>query len=83
MFGDPITNPKGWEILSLDNIITQINNGYNPSKKDFGTGIPFVTVNNLYDGLSIDYDSLDKVNFLSMLYVSTIGHLAVQNVTAL
>lgn len=61
MFGDPITNPKGWEILSLDNIITQINNGYNPSKKDFGTGIPFVTVNNLYDGLSIDYDSLDKV----------------------
>ena len=61
MFGDPITNPKGWEILSLYNIITQINNGYNPPKKDFGTGIPFVTVNNLYDGLSIDYDSLDKV----------------------
>lgn len=61
MFGDPITNPKGWEILSLDNIITQINNGYNPPKKDFGTGIPFVTVNNLYNGLSIDYDSLDKV----------------------
>lgn len=61
MFGDPITNPKGWEILSLDNIITQINNGYNPPKKDFGTGIPFVTVNNLYNGLNIDYDSLDKV----------------------
>ena len=49
MFGDPITNPKGWEILSLDNIITQITNAFkkNSSIDAVYGDIHFVNPNDL------------------------------------
>ena len=45
MFGDPVTNPKGWEVKPLGELF-QISTGKTPSTKDsenFNGNIPFVT----------------------------------------
>jgi type I restriction enzyme S subunit len=45
MFGDPVTNPKGWEVKPLGDLF-QISTGKTPSTKDsenFNGNIPFVT----------------------------------------
>jgi type I restriction enzyme S subunit len=65
MFGDPVTNPKGWEVAELGKVAKFINGdrGHNyPSKKDFvNEGIPFINAGHLSDG---------KVNFTNMNYIS-------------
>lgn len=55
MFGDPVTNPKGWEVKSVadliqDGVILQVQDGNHgndhPKVSDFSEdGIPFVTAN--------------------------------------
>lgn len=30
MFGNPVTNPKGWEVIELGNLITDIESGWSP-----------------------------------------------------
>lgn len=55
MFGDPVTNPKGWEVKSVDEliqegVILQVQDGNHgndhPKVSDFSEGgIPFVTAN--------------------------------------
>jgi type I restriction enzyme S subunit len=46
MFGDPVTNPKGWEIKSMKNLIA-IQGGYAFKSGDFGKeGIPVVKIGN-------------------------------------
>ena len=62
MFGDPATNPKGWETRLFSDLITDLRNGLNPPKSAFGSGFPFVTVNNLYNGLFVRQDEIQKVS---------------------
>jgi len=62
MFGDPVTNPKGWCMASLRNIAQDVRNGFNPTKEQFCPGIRFVTVNALYNGLKIDIEELQTVS---------------------
>ena len=62
MFGDPATNPKGWEANLLGGVVEDVRNGFNPPKEAFGTGLPFVTVNSLYDGLAINLSKAQRVN---------------------
>ena len=46
MFGDPVTNPKGWEVKSMKNLIA-IQGGYAFKSGDFGkVGIPVVKIGN-------------------------------------
>ncbi|PIE40652.1 MAG: restriction endonuclease subunit S [Gammaproteobacteria bacterium] len=55
MFGDPVTNPKGWEVKSVadlidDGAIVQVQDGNHgndhPKVRDFSAGgIPFITAN--------------------------------------
>jgi len=61
MFGDPATNPKGWKSGRFAEGVADIRNGFNPAKDQFGSGTPFITVNNLYNGLRIDVFAADRV----------------------
>lgn len=62
MFGDPATNPKGWKSGKFADVVADIRNGFNPTKDQFGTGTRFITVNGLYNGLTIDAASADRVS---------------------
>ncbi|MGL4861014.1 MAG: restriction endonuclease subunit S [Enterobacteriaceae bacterium] len=52
MFGDPVTNPKGWSIDYLPNLGT-FKNGLNYGKEEAGTDIPCLGVG--------DFKSLDRI----------------------
>ncbi len=63
MFGDPVTNPKGWEVRTVEKVCTNIMGGGTPSKNnlDFYVGdIPWVTPKDM----KIDFisDSMDHIN---------------------
>jgi type I restriction enzyme S subunit len=65
MFGDPVTNPKGWEKVDLGQHAQLINGdrGTNyPSRENFvEKGIPFINAGHLSEG-KIDFT---KMNFIS------------------
>ena len=65
MFGDPVTNPMGWEMTELGLLAKFINGdrGKNyPSKTDFvDDGIPFINAGHLRNG---------KVEFANMNYIT-------------
>lgn len=47
MFGDPITNEKGWEVKRLKDVCSDIIDGdHNPPPKS-DNGIPFITISNI------------------------------------
>ena len=55
MFGDPVTNPKGWEICKLENICSLITKGASPKWQGFSytddmTQTLFVTSENVREG---------------------------------
>ncbi len=51
MFGDPATNPKGWPVLSLGEIITEgPQNGIYKHVSLYGEGTPILRIDNFYDG---------------------------------
>jgi type I restriction enzyme, S subunit len=57
MFGDPVTNPKGWEPHALDGITDLITYGFTCPMKHLSEGIPIVTAKNVIDG-RIDFDDV-------------------------
>ena len=65
LFGDPVTNPKGWEIVELGSLSKFINGdrGSNyPSKGDFvHEGVPFINAGHIKGG---------KVDFAEMSYIT-------------
>lgn len=54
MFGDPVTNPKGWEIKKLDDIALRITDGTHQSPKFYDEGIPFLLISNIVNN-KIEY----------------------------
>jgi type I restriction enzyme, S subunit len=50
MFGDPVTNPKGWEIKKLEDITTKITDGVHLRPQYTQTGIPFISVKDITTG---------------------------------
>lgn len=62
MFGDPVTNPMGWEIRTLGQIIVYgpQNGLYKPSS-DYGTGTPILRIDSFYDGSVTNLDTLKRV----------------------
>lgn len=58
MFGDPVTNPKGWEVDCLRNVGT-FKNGLNYGKEEIGTSVHFLGVG--------DFKSLDRIDGVSTL----------------
>ena len=49
MFGDPVSNSKGWEINTLGEICHKITDGTHQSPKFLSEGIPFLLVANIID----------------------------------
>lgn len=56
MFGDPIDNPKEWDVKDLGNCLDiPLNSGWSPVCSDDSTGIPVLSLANLTDtGLTAD-----------------------------
>ncbi|KAA0260036.1 MAG: restriction endonuclease subunit S, partial [Chlorobiota bacterium] len=47
MFGDPVSNPKGWEVNKLSKVCTKIADGTHFSPPLVESGIPYVTAKHL------------------------------------
>jgi len=47
MFGDPVTNPKGWEIKKLNNLCVKITDGTHHSPPVVESGVPYITAKHL------------------------------------
>lgn len=60
MFGDPVSNPKGWEKLELGKVI-DVRDGTHDSPKYIEKGYPLVTSKNIKNGKLV----LDNVNYIS------------------
>src|SRR6185437_11747139 len=56
MFGDPITNPKEWEIKKLSEVTLKITDGTHQSPKFKPQGIPFLFVSNIVNN-TIQYET--------------------------
>jgi len=55
MFGDPVTNPKGWEIVELEQVCHRVTDGTHQSPEWVTEGIPFLFVSNIVEG-EIDFN---------------------------
>lgn len=63
MFGDPVTNPMGWEVKNLDSICDGIGDGLHGTPEYDEKGIyPFINGNNLNDGVIIITPTTKFVN---------------------
>ena len=61
MFGDPVTNPKGLEVVSLIDICNKVTDGTHQSPKWQSEGVPFLFISNIVDG---------KINYETDKYIS-------------
>lgn len=70
MFGDPVTNPRGWETVALGELIVDgpSNGLYRPSS-DYGSGTPIVRIDSFYDGRIVDLPGLKRVRIEEDLVV--------------
>jgi type I restriction enzyme S subunit len=62
LFGDPATNPKGWPVRRLGELIVDgpQNGLYKPST-DYGSGTPILRIDAFYDGAVTDISALKRV----------------------
>ncbi|MCQ1530241.1 restriction endonuclease subunit S [Lutispora saccharofermentans] len=69
MFGDPVTNEKGWKIYKLKNIIngTPQNGLYKPASEyvNDGTGIPILRIDAFYNGKITNISKLKRLNCIA------------------
>lgn len=47
MFGDPVTNPKGWETSAMEEVCTKVADGTHFSLPMVDDGIPYITAKNV------------------------------------
>lgn len=64
-FGDPITNPKGWDVVELQDVCRQITDGEHLRPRYTPTGRPFISVTNITTG---------HLDFTNCKYVSEEDH---------
>lgn len=63
MFGDPVTNPKGWEVKALSTLVSKLGDGLHGTPKYDDNGeYYFINGNNLNNGNIEINDSVKKVN---------------------
>ena len=60
MFGDPVSNPKGWEVLPLKSLVLEFK--YGSSEKASGEGLPILRIPNIVG----DQISLDDLKYISL-----------------
>ena len=60
MFGDPIENPKGWEVKKLGEVCKKITDGTHDTPQRLEKGVKFITGKHIRPFL-VDYDNSDYV----------------------
>lgn len=60
MFGDPVSNPKGWEMKSLNDLCNKITDGTHDTPKRLTEGVKFITGKHIRP-FEIDYENSDYV----------------------
>ena len=61
MFGDPINNPKGWDVVTIGNVVTDIRYGTSKPAVEGGK-YPYLRMNNLTDDGRIDLNDLKYID---------------------
>jgi type I restriction enzyme S subunit len=64
MFGDPVTNPKGWEVRPLGGLVADgdsINYGVVQPGSEVANGVPLIRVGD-FDGMTINVDGLKRIS---------------------
>ncbi|HHE0504263.1 TPA: restriction endonuclease subunit S [Vibrio parahaemolyticus] len=56
MFGDPVTNPKGWGKKELLSLCSKVTDGTHQSPEWANTGVPFLFISNVRNG-KVDFDT--------------------------
>lgn len=87
MFGDPVTNPKKWERIPLDQLICRgpQNGLYKPST-DYGSGAPILRIDSFYDGVVTKLAELKRVRITpeeQSLYGLAPGDIVVNRVNSI
>tara|TARA_B110001452_G_scaffold90801_1_gene74775 strand:- start:1064 stop:2230 length:1167 start_codon:yes stop_codon:yes gene_type:complete len=72
MFGDPVTNPKGWEIISLVNY-GSFKNGLNFGRNESGVKLKYLGVGNFKSFYKID--DLDTLSSVELNNLPSEGYL--------
>jgi type I restriction enzyme S subunit len=62
MFGDPVTNPKGWEAKNLEDLCLGITDIDHKMPKAVESGIPFVSAKDLADDGSISFEDVKQIS---------------------
>ncbi|WFN35243.1 restriction endonuclease subunit S [Methanogenium sp. S4BF] len=62
MFGDPVTNPKGWEKVTLGSIIQKVEAGPSRRLNAEGKGPVNITSGEIHDGMSIKATKLKYID---------------------
>lgn len=71
MFGDPVMNPRGWDINTLEDVCEKITDGTHHSPPITQTGIPYITAKHLKKGC-LDF-------YAKPWFVSEKDHKAIYN----
>lgn len=61
MFGDPVTNPKGWEVKKLKDVCSKVTDGTHDTPDRIDYGIPLITGKNIR-AFKIDFENTDFVS---------------------
>ena len=61
MFGDPVTNPKGWDVCTLESLSKKITDGVHKKPVYTDEGIRFVSVTNINKGV-VDFSDCKYVS---------------------
>lgn len=60
MFGDPVTNPKGWEVKRLEELCEKITDGTHKTPTYVDKGVTFLSAKNIQKG-SIDWNAIKHI----------------------
>ena len=61
MFGDPVTNEKGWEVKTLRDVCNKITDGTHDTPQRLDKGVKFITGKHIRPFI-VDYDNSDYVS---------------------
>ena len=61
LFGDPINNPKGWEVVTIGDIVTEVKNGTRKPAVEGGK-YPYLRMNNLTSDGHLDLNDLKYID---------------------
>lgn len=61
MFGDPATNPKGWDLKELGEVLTSVQYGSSEKANEVGRGVPVIRMGNVTASGDLDTSDLKHI----------------------